>query len=67
MQGLNCMALLLSFAEEDAEKEEEDEDEAEHLTRELLSCFVVVVVVVAPTGARSTRAQDLAAIVYRAS
>ena len=62
------MALLLSFAEEDAEKEEdEDEDEAEHLTRELLSCFVVVVVVVAPTGARSTRAQDLAAIVYRAS
>ena len=38
MQGLNCMALLLSFAEEDAEKEEdEDEDEAEHLTRELLS------------------------------
>ena len=30
------MALLLSFAEEDAEKEEE-EDEAEHLTRELLS------------------------------
>ena len=36
MQGLNCMALLLSFAEEDAEKEEE-EDEAEHLTRELLS------------------------------
>ena len=60
------MALLLSFAEEDAEKEE-DEDEDEHLTRELLSCFVVVVVVVAPTGARSTRAQDLAAIVYRAS
>ena len=58
------MALLLSFADEEAEKEEEEE-EAEHLTRELLSCFVVVVV--APTGARSTRAQDLAAIVYRAS